>query len=48
MMSEILTCMRLIKMYAWEDAFSAAINVLRVGERKFLERSGLLQVPQIY
>ena len=44
MMSEVLTCIKLIKMYAWENAFSAAISKLRVSERNILQWAGFLQV----
>ena len=44
MMSEILSCIKLIKMYSWEVAFSQQINTIRVKERKILQRAAYLQV----
>ncbi len=44
LISEILTCMKLIKMYAWENAFAQAVQRLRAHERQVLQRSGFLQV----
>ncbi|XP_007946027.1 ATP-binding cassette sub-family C member 11 [Orycteropus afer afer] len=41
--SEVLTSMKLIKMYAWEKPFAAIIKDLRKKERKLLEKGGLLQ-----
>lgn len=43
MMSELLTSIKLIKMYAWEQPFAAAINELRDKERKILTRAAYLQ-----
>ncbi|KAM3877094.1 ATP-binding cassette sub-family C member 12 [Diretmus argenteus] len=39
-MNEILTCIRLIKMYAWEDSFEKKIKDFRKIERKLLEKAG--------
>ncbi|XP_069312528.1 ATP-binding cassette sub-family C member 11-like [Eulemur rufifrons] len=41
--SELLTCMKLIKMYTWEKPFAKIIKDLRRKEKTLLERSGLLQ-----
>ncbi|XP_060132447.1 ATP-binding cassette sub-family C member 12 [Zootoca vivipara] len=42
-MSEILTCMKLIKMYAWEKSFANTIKGTRKMERKILEKCGYVQ-----
>ncbi|XP_041482839.1 multidrug resistance-associated protein 5-like isoform X2 [Lytechinus variegatus] len=42
-MNEILTYIKLIKMYAWESPFGKAIQAIRAKERAFLERAGVLQ-----
>ncbi len=44
LINEILTCMKLIKMYAWENAFAQEVHGLRAHERQVLQRSGFLQV----
>ncbi|XP_043842191.1 ATP-binding cassette sub-family C member 11 [Dromiciops gliroides] len=41
--SEVLTCIKLIKMYSWEKPFSAIIKALRDKEQKLLEKCGFLQ-----
>ncbi|XP_014644056.1 PREDICTED: ATP-binding cassette sub-family C member 11 [Ceratotherium simum simum] len=41
--SEVLTCIKTIKMYTWEKPFAKIIKDLRRKERKLLERSGLVQ-----
>ncbi|XP_069919261.1 ATP-binding cassette sub-family C member 11 [Oryctolagus cuniculus] len=41
--SEVLTFMKLVKMYAWEKPFAKIIKDLRKRERKLLEKSGLIQ-----
>nr|XP_020840773.1 ATP-binding cassette sub-family C member 11 isoform X2 [Phascolarctos cinereus] len=41
--SEVLTCIKLIKMYSWEKPFSAIIKALRSKEQKLLEKFGFLQ-----
>ncbi|XP_006882637.1 PREDICTED: ATP-binding cassette sub-family C member 11 [Elephantulus edwardii] len=41
--SEVLTSIKLIKMYTWEKPFAARIEGLRKKERKLLEKSGLVQ-----
>ncbi|XP_030837938.1 multidrug resistance-associated protein 5 [Strongylocentrotus purpuratus] len=42
-MNEILTYIKLIKMYAWESPFGKAIQAIRAQERVYLERAGILQ-----
>ncbi|XP_004371751.1 ATP-binding cassette sub-family C member 11 [Trichechus manatus latirostris] len=41
--TEVLTSIKLIKMYAWEKPFAAIIKDLRKKERKLLEKTGLIQ-----
>ncbi|XP_051835760.1 ATP-binding cassette sub-family C member 11 isoform X2 [Antechinus flavipes] len=41
--TEILTCIKLIKMYSWEKPFSAIIKALRSKEQKLSEKCGFLQ-----
>ncbi|XP_004417106.1 PREDICTED: ATP-binding cassette sub-family C member 11 [Odobenus rosmarus divergens] len=41
--SEVLTCVKLIKMYAWEKPFEKIIKDLRRKEKKLLEKSGIIQ-----
>nr|XP_036852416.1 ATP-binding cassette sub-family C member 11 [Manis javanica] len=41
--SEVLTCIKLIKMYAWEKPFAKIIKDLRRQEKKLLEKSGYIQ-----
>ncbi|XP_037000701.2 ATP-binding cassette sub-family C member 11 [Artibeus jamaicensis] len=41
--SEVLTSIKLIKMYTWEKAFEKIIKDLRRKERKLLEKNGLIQ-----
>ncbi|XP_032182404.1 ATP-binding cassette sub-family C member 11 isoform X3 [Mustela erminea] len=41
--SEVLTCIKLIKMYAWEKPFEKIIKALRRQEKKLLEKSGIIQ-----
>ncbi|KAL4696147.1 hypothetical protein H8957_001620 [Semnopithecus entellus] len=41
--SEVLTCIKLIKMYTWEKPFTKIIEDLRRKERKLLEKCGLVQ-----
>eukprot|EP00048_Salpingoeca_helianthica_P002826 m.61122 g.61122 ORF g.61122 m.61122 type:complete len:1476 (-) comp12327_c0_seq4:235-4662(-) len=43
LMSEILACIKLIKMYAWELAFSRHVGELRVKERAILQKAAYLQ-----
>ncbi|XP_063169177.1 ATP-binding cassette sub-family C member 12-like [Candoia aspera] len=42
-MNEILTCIKLIKMYAWEKSFAEVITGIRKAERKILEKAGFVQ-----
>ncbi|ELK29358.1 ATP-binding cassette sub-family C member 11 [Myotis davidii] len=41
--SEVLTCIKLIKMYTWEKPFAHIIKDLRRKERKLMEKSGFVQ-----
>ncbi|XP_068596454.1 ATP-binding cassette sub-family C member 5 [Brachionichthys hirsutus] len=43
LMNEILGCIKFIKMYCWEDAFSENIHKVRSEERETLERAGVVQ-----
>ncbi|OWK15922.1 hypothetical protein Celaphus_00004092 [Cervus elaphus hippelaphus] len=42
-MNEFLTCIKLIKMYAWEKSFTNTIQGIRKKERKLLEKAGFVQ-----
>ncbi|XP_008820849.1 multidrug resistance-associated protein 9 [Nannospalax galili] len=42
-MNEFLTCIKLIKMYAWEKTFTNTIHDIRKRERKLLEKAGYVQ-----
>ncbi|KAM3828790.1 ATP-binding cassette sub-family C member 12-like [Vipera latastei] len=42
-MNEILTSIKLIKMYAWEKSFAKIITGIRETERKILEKAGYIQ-----
>ncbi|XP_021076052.1 multidrug resistance-associated protein 9 isoform X2 [Mus pahari] len=42
-MNEFLTCIKLIKMYAWEESFINTIHDIRKRERKLLEKAGYVQ-----
>ncbi|VTJ60815.1 Hypothetical predicted protein [Marmota monax] len=42
-MNEFLTCIKLIKMYAWERSFTNTIQDIRKRERKLLEKAGYVQ-----
>ncbi|KAM4602664.1 ATP-binding cassette sub-family C member 12 isoform 2-T2 [Polymixia lowei] len=42
-MSEVLTSIRLIKMYAWEDSFEKRIMDIRKNEKSLLEKAGYIQ-----
>ncbi|XP_053126322.1 ATP-binding cassette sub-family C member 12 isoform X2 [Hemicordylus capensis] len=42
-MNEILNCIKLIKMYAWEKSFVTAVRGIRKAERKILEKAGYVQ-----
>ncbi|XP_058530423.1 ATP-binding cassette sub-family C member 11 isoform X2 [Ochotona princeps] len=41
--SEVLTFIKLVKMYAWEKPFATKIKDLRRREKKLLEKSGVIQ-----
>uniref|UniRef100_A0A2K6UA18 ATP binding cassette subfamily C member 11 n=1 Tax=Saimiri boliviensis boliviensis TaxID=39432 RepID=A0A2K6UA18_SAIBB len=41
--SEVLTCIKMIKMYTWEKPFAKIIEDLRKKERKLMEKCGLFQ-----
>ncbi|XP_052214648.1 ATP-binding cassette sub-family C member 5-like isoform X1 [Dreissena polymorpha] len=43
MMNELLTCIKLIKMYAWEKSFAKTISAIRAEERRFLEKGAYVQ-----
>ncbi|XP_048402987.1 ATP-binding cassette sub-family C member 12 isoform X2 [Stegostoma tigrinum] len=42
-MNEVLTYVKLIKMYAWEKSFARSIHDVRKTERKILEKAGYVQ-----
>ncbi|XP_028812284.1 multidrug resistance-associated protein 9 [Denticeps clupeoides] len=42
-MTEVLTCIKLIKMYAWESSFEKKITDLRRNEKQLLEKAGYVQ-----
>ncbi|XP_062967661.1 ATP-binding cassette sub-family C member 12 isoform X2 [Cynocephalus volans] len=42
-MNEFLTCIKLIKMYAWEKSFTDTIRDIRRREWKLLEKAGFVQ-----
>ncbi|MEQ2279148.1 hypothetical protein AMECASPLE_006478, partial [Ameca splendens] len=43
LMNEILGCIKFIKMYCWEDAFSQNVHKVRLEERGILEKTGVVQ-----
>ncbi|XP_072048676.1 ATP-binding cassette sub-family C member 5-like [Amphiura filiformis] len=43
LMSEVITCIKLIKMYAWEIPFAKQIGAIRNQERSVLEKTGYVQ-----
>ncbi|KAF2351591.1 ABC transporter type 1 transmembrane domain [Trinorchestia longiramus] len=43
LVNELLVCVKLIKMYAWEDSFAGGIADVRERERVLLEKSAYLQ-----
>uniref|UniRef100_A0A8C6TCW1 Si:ch211-221f10.2 n=1 Tax=Neogobius melanostomus TaxID=47308 RepID=A0A8C6TCW1_9GOBI len=43
LMNEVLSCIKFIKMYCWEDAFAQNIHKVRSEERSILERAGIVQ-----
>ncbi|XP_016069254.1 PREDICTED: multidrug resistance-associated protein 9 [Miniopterus natalensis] len=42
-MNEFVTCIKLIKMYAWEKSFTKTIRDIRKREKKLLEKAGFVQ-----
>ncbi|KAM9493789.1 ATP-binding cassette sub-family C member 12 [Clarias gariepinus] len=42
-MNEVLTCIKLIKMYAWEESFEKKITDIRKKEKLLLEKAGYTQ-----
>ncbi|XDV18157.1 hypothetical protein PO909_023910 [Leuciscus waleckii] len=42
-MNEVLTCIKLIKMYAWEESFEKAITDIRKNEKLLLQKAGYVQ-----
>ncbi|XP_078526662.1 ATP-binding cassette sub-family C member 12 isoform X2 [Lissotriton helveticus] len=42
-MNEVLTCIKLIKMYAWEKSFAKTVQGMRKLEKKILEKAGYVQ-----
>ncbi|XP_066513033.1 ATP-binding cassette sub-family C member 12-like [Hoplias malabaricus] len=42
-MNEVLTCIKLIKMYAWEECFEKKITDIRKKEKSLLEKAGYVQ-----
>ncbi|XP_076148802.1 ATP-binding cassette sub-family C member 12-like [Alosa pseudoharengus] len=42
-MNEVLTCIKLIKMYAWEESFEKKITEIRMKERSLLQKAGYVQ-----
>ncbi|XP_029464337.1 multidrug resistance-associated protein 9 isoform X2 [Rhinatrema bivittatum] len=42
-MNEVLTCIKLIKMYAWEKSFASTIRGVRKMEKEILEKAGYVQ-----
>uniref|UniRef100_A0A665W9R2 ATP-binding cassette sub-family C member 5 n=1 Tax=Echeneis naucrates TaxID=173247 RepID=A0A665W9R2_ECHNA len=43
LMNEILSCIKFIKMYCWENVFAQNIHKVRSEERRILERAGIVQ-----
>ncbi|XP_045132970.1 multidrug resistance-associated protein 5-like isoform X4 [Portunus trituberculatus] len=43
MMNELLNCVKLIKMYAWEKSFASTVSGIRSRERQLLEKSAYVQ-----
>ncbi|XP_050718619.1 ATP-binding cassette sub-family C member 5-like isoform X19 [Eriocheir sinensis] len=43
MMNELLNCVKLIKMYAWEKSFATSVSGIRGRERHLLEKSAYVQ-----
>ncbi|KAG1686732.1 Multidrug resistance-associated protein 9 [Nymphon striatum] len=42
-MTELVTCIKLIKLYAWESAFADNINAIRQQEKRSLEKAQYMQ-----
>ncbi|XP_056602458.1 ATP-binding cassette sub-family C member 12 [Triplophysa dalaica] len=42
-MNEVLTCIKLIKMYAWEESFEKTITDIRRNEKLLLQKAGYVQ-----
>ncbi|XP_076148996.1 ATP-binding cassette sub-family C member 12-like [Alosa pseudoharengus] len=42
-MNEVLTCIKLIKMYAWEESFEKKITEIRKKEKGLLQKAGYVQ-----
>ncbi|XP_051946724.1 ATP-binding cassette sub-family C member 12 [Xyrauchen texanus] len=42
-MNEVLTCIKLIKMYAWEESFEKSITDIRKSEKSLLQKAGYVQ-----
>ncbi|XP_077999254.1 ATP-binding cassette sub-family C member 5-like [Glandiceps talaboti] len=43
MINEMITCVKLIKMYAWEKPFASKITGIRKKEKKLLQKAGVIQ-----
>uniref|UniRef100_A0A8C2BQI1 ATP-binding cassette, sub-family C (CFTR/MRP), member 12 n=1 Tax=Cyprinus carpio TaxID=7962 RepID=A0A8C2BQI1_CYPCA len=42
-MNEVLTCIKLIKMYAWEESFEKTVSDIRKKEKLLLQKAGYVQ-----
>uniref|UniRef100_A0A673KPL3 Multidrug resistance-associated protein 9-like n=1 Tax=Sinocyclocheilus rhinocerous TaxID=307959 RepID=A0A673KPL3_9TELE len=42
-MNEVLTCIKLIKMYAWEESFEKTVTDIRKKEKLLLQKAGYVQ-----
>uniref|UniRef100_A0A8C2HCC3 ATP-binding cassette, sub-family C (CFTR/MRP), member 12 n=1 Tax=Cyprinus carpio TaxID=7962 RepID=A0A8C2HCC3_CYPCA len=42
-MNEVLTCIKLIKMYAWEESFEKTVTDIRKSEELLLQKAGYVQ-----
>ncbi|XP_077987575.1 ATP-binding cassette sub-family C member 5-like [Glandiceps talaboti] len=47
MTNEMVQCIKLIKMYAWEYSFAKVITAIRKKERRVLEKAGFLQAVSL-
>ncbi|XP_071489513.1 ATP-binding cassette sub-family C member 12-like [Diadema antillarum] len=47
LMNELLTCVQLVKMYAWEQPFTRTISGIRKSEESILQKSGNLQTMSV-